>query len=463
MKFKQKLLSSGKSSGVNIYLVEPVLFLRGFRQNQMSEQSTVVLRGSLNLHITKPTKIKAITLTFHGKAVTKWPEGIPPEKVRYQETVTIINHTWSIFNDQLLTAGTRTGPDHIELFDRSPEDDPNHRDTLRSSSNSLSRYLDSARSNRLSRQAKPLWNILKGSSSTETLSTTRATYQIIDPGDYVFDLEFPLDCQLPETIDVESGSVKYELKAIVEREGAFCADLRGSKEVILIRTPTEGSLEQFEPIVIDRRWKDELHINSIVSGRTFPLGALIPISFKVTPLTEVQFHWIKVFATEHIEILCSNGYVHRMEPIRKIQLFEQRLDVPPASTISANLERTAATERFVFNDSAASKLQTEGPMTLPSSPGGDSRFPPTEMEFHVQLPSYHALTDNGKSVRLHCDTTYQNIRVHHWIKILIRFSRLDTPELDKRRCFEIVMHTPFRILSRKVTEATTTLPAYSAS
>ncbi|KAL5458898.1 hypothetical protein PMIN06_003111 [Paraphaeosphaeria minitans] len=75
MKFKQKLLSSGKSSGVNIYLVEPVLFLRGFRQNQMSEQSTVVLRGSLNLHITKPTKIKAITLTFHGKAVTKWPEG----------------------------------------------------------------------------------------------------------------------------------------------------------------------------------------------------------------------------------------------------------------------------------------------------------------------------------------------------------------------------------------------------
>jgi hypothetical protein len=35
-----------------------------------------MLRGSLILKITKPTKLKAITLKFRGKAVTKWPEGM---------------------------------------------------------------------------------------------------------------------------------------------------------------------------------------------------------------------------------------------------------------------------------------------------------------------------------------------------------------------------------------------------
>jgi hypothetical protein len=72
---KGKPLASGNGIDLNISLVEPVLFLRGFGQSHMSEQSTVVLRGSLRLRIMKPAKIKAVSLVFQGKAVTKWPGG----------------------------------------------------------------------------------------------------------------------------------------------------------------------------------------------------------------------------------------------------------------------------------------------------------------------------------------------------------------------------------------------------
>jgi hypothetical protein len=49
--------------------------------------------------------------------------------------------------------------------------------------------------------------------------------------------------------------------------------------------------------------------------------------------------------------------------------------------------------------------------------GGDTNVGPTEMEFNVQLPSCHNLRDKDKLTKLHFDTTYQNIQVHHWIKV----------------------------------------------
>lgn len=74
---EEKPLASGNGITVGIALTEPVLFLQGFEhtENSSSERSTAMLRGTLNLRVTKPAKIKAITLKFRGKATTKWPEG----------------------------------------------------------------------------------------------------------------------------------------------------------------------------------------------------------------------------------------------------------------------------------------------------------------------------------------------------------------------------------------------------
>ena len=59
---------------VNISLAEPVLFLQGHDQNNQAG-SPALLRGSLVMRLSKPAKIKAITLTFKGRARTEWPEG----------------------------------------------------------------------------------------------------------------------------------------------------------------------------------------------------------------------------------------------------------------------------------------------------------------------------------------------------------------------------------------------------
>lgn len=83
---KEELLASGKGIDVYICLVESVLFLRGFEEDT-SAQHTVVLRGRLHLHITKRTKIKAVTLEFHGKATTTWPKGDCPTFPVYARTL----------------------------------------------------------------------------------------------------------------------------------------------------------------------------------------------------------------------------------------------------------------------------------------------------------------------------------------------------------------------------------------
>ena len=73
---EEKPLASGNGINVNISLTEPVLYLQGFEQTDTSERSTAMLRGTMTLRVTKPTKVKAINLKFRGKAITKWPEGI---------------------------------------------------------------------------------------------------------------------------------------------------------------------------------------------------------------------------------------------------------------------------------------------------------------------------------------------------------------------------------------------------
>jgi hypothetical protein len=72
---EEKPVASGGGVSVNVQLTEPVLFLRGFEQAEHAERSTAMLRGTLCLKISKPSKLKAVTLKFRGRATTKWPEG----------------------------------------------------------------------------------------------------------------------------------------------------------------------------------------------------------------------------------------------------------------------------------------------------------------------------------------------------------------------------------------------------
>ena len=304
-------------------------------------------------------------------------------------------------------------------------------------------------------------------SSKSEVNLNQKGCRTFNPGDYIYNFELPIDSRLPETIDVELGHVKYELEAVVERSGAFRANLVGSKEVVMIRAPTESSMEMVEPIAISRDWEDQLHYDIVISGKSFPLGSQVPIAFKLTPLAKVRCHRIKVYITENIQYFTSNKRVHRLEPTRRIQLFEKRADSISTSTYPGSSFRILAGGGVDYDGRAAAaagdeSVPREASNLLGRLEGEHSNVGPTEIELSVQLPTCQQMVEKEKVARLHFDTTYSNIQVHHWIKIVMRLSRQDAEDPAKQRHFEISIDSPFHILSCRATQANMCLPAYSA-
>lgn len=359
--------------------------------------------------------------------------GIPPKKTEYRDIESIMNHTWPFFNAQFECASEPSGhgADNVQPLKGVTATTKEIVPSLGFSSSSSDHFQRSSRigteglssrdAKRLSLQLNHTRSFGKGDSSTSGPSMAQRGYRLFTPGDYIYSFELPIDSRMPETIDVELGRVKYELEAIVERAGAFRANLIGTKEVVLIRAPAENSLETVEPIAISRDWEDQLHYDIVISGKSFPLGAQIPIAFKLTPLAKVQCHRIKVFITENIVYYTSNRRVHRLEPTRKIQLFEKRAEAKSISAYPGSTVRITAGGGIAYDGREAAARGDESVQrdatNLLGDLDGEHNVGPTEMEFNVQLPSCHAMREKEKGARIHFDTTYHNIQVHHWIKV----------------------------------------------
>lgn len=383
-----------------------------------------MLRGTCLVQLLKPSKIKAITLSFRGKSRTEWPEGIPPKKQEFFEEKEIMTHTWTFFNAQFAINEHSHGADRFTLANTNADLSNNPR-----ASPSLDRNLNGSISSSGNGGLLPFGASLSFGKS-DGASTQMKGYRVFAAGEYMYSFELPIPSFLPETINCEMGSVRYELDATVERAGAFKSNLSGAMEVILIRTPGEASMEGSEPIAISRNWEDQLHYDIIISGKSFPIGQKIPVSFKLTPLAKVRVHRIKVFLTETVEYWCKNKKVHRLEPTRKILLLEKNAGMLGGT-----------------NESLLGNID------------GASNAGSTEFDIEVKIPGCNA---TGRD-KIHFDTTFSMIKVHHWIKIVLRLSKADPQKDDanKRRHFEISIDSPVHLLSCRCTLANTQLPTYS--
>lgn len=332
-----------------------------------------------------------------------------------------MQHIWPFFNAQFLTAELGHCADSCRLYKSSCDSTSSLTSAIghlaRSASPlSITPAIASATSDRrLSLQLAQSRSFSKGE-SPNGITVAQRGYRTFQPGDYIYNFELPLESCLPETIDVDLGSVKYELEGTIERPGAFRSNLVGKKDVTLIRCPAETSLECSEPIAISRTWEDQLHYDIVISGKSFALGSKIPIAFKLTPLAKVRCHRIKIFITENIEYSCKNKKVHRLDPTKKVQLFEKRADGPSTSTFTGSSGRIIAGGGFNPSDSVAGRSidSSNGSDNLLGDLSGEHNIGPTEMEFSVQLPGCNVKEKD----RIHFDTTYQNIQVHHWIKVI---------------------------------------------
>ncbi|KAK7203491.1 hypothetical protein BZA70DRAFT_259805 [Myxozyma melibiosi] len=381
------IASTGSGSlTIGISLAEPILFLQGFERSEYADHTPTMLRGTLHVHVAKPTKIKAINLSFTGKGRTEWPEGIPPAKDEYYEEKELISHLWPFFNAHFAVESAPFGTDAGVRNPRGAE------------------------------------SLLPGAAAAKG-------YRMFAPGDYTYNFELPIDASLPESIESARGSVRYELEASIERPGAFKSKLLGRKAVTLIRSPAEASLEIGDPIVVSRNWEDQLHYDIVIGGKAFPIGSVVPVAFKLTPLAKVRCHRIRIMITENTEYFARHKKVHGIEPVRKYLLYEHQADGGANENILGNLD---------------DGTETAGPI---------------ELEFNAKIPGCNAVAK--ESQRLHPDTTYGNIKIHHWIKIVLRLSKADAEDPSKRRHFEVSIDSPFHLLSCRCTTANVSLPAYN--
>ncbi|RAL68562.1 hypothetical protein DID88_007287 [Monilinia fructigena] len=410
----EKPVASGNGVSVYIPFAEPIVYLTGLdhdgtTRNSDSPNSIGILRGKVRLNVTKSAKIKAITLTFKGRARTEWPEGVPPAKTETFQEESLRTQVLPFFN--ALYEGSEVGyGTHCNYYLRdksgtttiTPLDLP---------SSGISTLLGARISKREIHLTAPRPN--------------RKVTKTFHPGVYEYTFEIPIDSNCPETTKLPSASITWQVEALIERAGAFRANLFGVKEVPVIRTPNIESLELVEPISINRNWDDQLHYDIMISGKSFPIGSKIPIAFKLTPLAKVQIH-----KDQNLRACdCTKGERERVA---------RRLgrEVEPLPEGSPNLL---------------------GDLDL----GLDHFAGPTELEMSVQLPTCEMM-EKDKSKRIHHDCSWKNVRVHHWFKIAMRISRKDPddPTGTKRRHFEISIDSPFTILSCQASQPQMALPAY---
>ncbi|CAN8096390.1 unnamed protein product [Discula destructiva] len=492
---QSKPVASGNGLSCTILLAEPNVFLTGFDHDghtrYESHNSTALLRGKLQLNVSKNTKVKSITLKLLGKARTEWPEGIPPLKVDMYEEESLRTQALTFFHAMHDGWETDFGNQCTYVLKGN------------SSSTNLTRPSTSPRDSIASLQlgGRPRTNMTakelkklslrsvesrsfgKGDSPAVSQMQPRG-FKVFYPGTYEYSFELPIDHHQLETIKLQYGSVKWELETTIERTGAFKPNLHGTKEVSIVRVPDQMSLETTEPISISRQWEDQLHYDIMISGKSFPIGSRIPIAFKLTPLAKVQVHKVKIFVTESIEYWTNDRKVTRKDPGRKILLLEKAAGKPLDKQYETSEFRIISggelspDERFHARESAARRRTIEGhrsgtaPQPLPEPTenllgdldlGLETYWGSTEMEMNVQMPTCEMMAKD-KSKRMNPDCSWKNVNVYHWMKIVMRISRIDPddPTGKRRRHFEISIDSPFTVLNCRATQANTALPRYNS-
>lgn len=430
------------TSSLQVYVVpaEKHLFVQGFKPSEYEGLPPTLLRGSLVVRVLRPSKIKAISLTFRGVQKTDWPEGIPPKKTLYEEHNDLVNHLWPFY--QVETHAPNCGADMVAprgSLDEHGEALPHTGPMAAIETTSLfAASLIKRATSPLGVPASPALlapvdsfhdlNAVLSSLSLSTMDSLKPG--AFAPGDYVYNFEHPLPALTPESVLVSFGSVAYYLEATVTRAAKFKAALTGRVPIDVVRVPADSSVEENEPIVIERDWEDQLRYEIVVASKSVVLDLYLPLMFRFIPLYgKVHLHRIRVYFTENCNYYCRNKAVHRAEPTRKFLLLEHKAQ----KNCSLLLENGGSAE------------DTSGEVL------------PRELEFQMFVPS---LVSKKYDYRMHPDTAIDDIQCAHWIKISLRISKPDPNNAEKRKHFEILIDSPIHLCSPLAAHNNTLLPAY---
>ncbi|CCE64605.1 hypothetical protein TPHA_0I00990 [Tetrapisispora phaffii CBS 4417] len=273
-------------------------------------------------------------------------------------------------------------------------------------------------------------NINTNNTSSTITNNDSFTFQ---PGDYIYTFEQAIPCSYPESIKADFGLVEYTLTATIERHGAFKSNVIAKLPVNILRTPSDTSIEETEPIAISKNWENHLHYDIMIASKDVILDAFLPISFSFSPLDKVTLHRIRIYLTETMEYYCKGKKVHRVEPVKKYLLAEH--NGPILKPLQPGEKSTKA--KYLGN-------------LLIDEKTGDVMN--KDYSFEVFIPSVFS-----NKQKLHPDTACDKIKASHWIKLSLRLSKITD---GKRKHYEIVIDSPIHVLNRLCAHANTLLPCY---
>ncbi|CCF55786.1 hypothetical protein KAFR_0A03510 [Kazachstania africana CBS 2517] len=401
-----KPIATCNSYSIYLKLVEPIIYLRGFPNSVspndpiFNTHSSNVLRGYLVLSVIKPYKFKSIELQLSGISKLEWPNS----KDNKIETFSIIDHKWSFYD-----ANSSPSHDNATLY--------------RPISNSTTRRHSTSS---LSSSSSMFENLFAKSDMAND-----PTY--FQPGMYFYTFQYIIPHSVPESIEVPYGSIKYQLRLIVKNYKKFNSKSVKLLPITIIRSPSDTSIEENEPIIINKDWKSKIFYNIVIHSKICILDGFLPISITMIPMDKVIVHRVRVWITETINY---------------------------HSTKDPSLHRSAATREYLLSElkgksSSDSHPRYQNPNDfdnlLESNDTDD--IGNRNFEFQVYVPK-----NINSFSKLHPDTFFNSIVINHWIKISFRVSIKNDD--NKLKHFEVSIDSPLHILDKFCSHANILLPNY---
>ncbi|KAG8709975.1 hypothetical protein FRC08_017803 [Ceratobasidium sp. 394] len=289
-------------------------------------------------------------------------------------------------------------------------------------------------------------------------------WQEFRKGTYNYPISFAIPSNTLPSLHCDFGSVVYRLKAVVHRAGTFVPKLVAQAEVTLISSPGENDTEETDNIVVERQWGEQLRYFINISGKSFPVGGVVPVTLTLMPLDKVRIYRISVILEEKIDYYAHGRRVARHDPTRNYELMSLKHSNNSLKHHHEKHNRSPLLPIIDDGDARDSPLfglvegrngegDGEGALNL-WNPNG-----PWTLQLQAHLPTC------SSPVHFTCKHPKSNITISHWIKIVIRVDRgeEEKDQEKKRKQFDIIIETPVHLLSCKCNPEYTALPAYTFS
>lgn len=273
-------------------MLEPALFLRKESAANDSRLAHSVLRGSLVVHVRKPTNIKSIKLYLRGRCQICWPDKDSSED-RF-----VHSQSHELFGKGSLNvtvasvpsvSSTRIGTHYIVLPGESNGGDfqPDLGSILPSFPSSSSS--DSARDKSI------------------------GGGMVVPVGIYEFPFELLVPVTIPESIECIYGWVRYHLSAKIERPSVLYPNLVSSKPIQVLVAPDEHLMHR----TINLRSGPSKYLSCAaqIHGRSFALGTKIPMVVTITPFDLLKVEFSEVTILQQVSYRLSGQSESKHEPI----------------------------------------------------------------------------------------------------------------------------------------------------